>query len=61
MQAGRKAAKLWDVDAALGGWRAVQSKFFDAGRILDRIQSEVGARRVARGKAGEVVRRHVAA
>ena len=53
--------KLWNVEQALGGWAAAQRKFFDAGMILDRIQSEVGARRMARGKAGKTVQRHKAA
>ncbi|KIY99437.1 Sulfate-binding protein Flags: Precursor [Monoraphidium neglectum] len=59
--AGRGGVQMWNVEDALGGWAAAQRKFFDAGRILDRIQSEVGARRLARGKAGAVVRRHAAA
>lgn len=59
-QAGSKAVKLWNVEDALGGWGPAQAKFFDAGCILDKIQSEVGARRMARGKAGAVVRRHSA-
>jgi hypothetical protein len=52
---------MWGVEQALGGWAAAQRKFFDAGQILDRIQSEVGARRMERGKAGAVVQRHKAA
>lgn len=49
---------MWNVEASLGGWGAAQRKFFDAGQVLDRIQSEVGARRVERGKAGARVERH---
>lgn len=52
---------MWNVEDALGGWVAAQRKFFDSGKVLDRIQSEVGARRVARGKAGAIVQRHKAA
>ncbi|GBF96023.1 hypothetical protein Rsub_08838 [Raphidocelis subcapitata] len=59
--AGQRSVKLWNVEDALGGWSAAQKKFFDAGQILDRIQSEVGARRMARGKAGAAVLRHAAA
>ena len=57
-QAGRRAVKLWDVERALGGWAAAQRKFFDAGRVLDAIQAEVGAKRLARGQAGATVQRH---
>lgn len=57
-QAGQPPVKLWDVERALGGWPAAQRKFFDAGQVLDRIQAEVGAKRLARGKAGAAVTRH---
>lgn len=46
------------MEGKLGGWAAAQRKFFDAGMILDRMQSEVGARRMAKGKAGAAVLRH---
>jgi hypothetical protein len=59
-QVNQKPVKMWGVEQALGGWAAAQRKFFDAGQILDRIQSEVGARRMERGKAGAVVQRHKA-
>ncbi|KAI8471299.1 MAG: hypothetical protein J3K34DRAFT_417739 [Monoraphidium minutum] len=58
--AGQRTVRMWDVEARLGGWPAAQRKFFDAGRLLDAIQADVGARRLARGKAGAVVRRHTA-
>lgn len=57
-QAGQRPVKMWNVESSLGGWGAAQHKFFDAGQVLDRIQSEVGARRVERGKAGARVERH---
>lgn len=56
---GQKAIKMWDVEGSLGGWSSSQKKCFDAGQILDRNQSEMGARRMERGKAGAVVWRHV--
>jgi ABC-type sulfate transport system substrate-binding protein len=46
MQVGLPPAQLWTVDDVFGGWAAAQSRFFDAGQILDRIQEELGRRRV---------------
>jgi ABC-type sulfate transport system substrate-binding protein len=45
--------KLWTVDQQLGGWATAQKKFFDAGKILDEIQADVGARRMESRKAGK--------
>ncbi len=52
-QRGQPSIKLWDVDKELGGWETVQAKFFDAGQVLDQLQAESGARRMAaqRGRA----------
>jgi hypothetical protein len=55
-----RPVRLWSVEDALGGWAVAQRKFFDAGCILDRIQAEVGARRMAQRQAGAVVQRHAA-
>jgi hypothetical protein len=41
LQLGLPASKLWTVDDVFGGWAAAQSRFFDAGAILDVIQEAV--------------------
>lgn len=50
---GQGRVKMWTVDKELGGWAAAQRKFFDAGQVLDEIQSDVGARKMAARKAGK--------
>ena len=45
------------VDKELGGWAAAQKKFFDAGAILDDIQSAVGKLRVEQRKAAQAAAR----
>jgi sulfate/thiosulfate transport system substrate-binding protein len=50
--AGQPPVKLWTVDELLHGWPAAQRKFFDAGEVLDEIQADVGARRMAARRAG---------
>lgn len=44
-QTGLPPATLWQVDKELGGWAKAQAKFFDAGAILDDIQTAVGRKR----------------
>lgn len=39
-----KARHLVSVEADLGGWAAVQAKFFDSGALLDGIMDEVAGR-----------------
>ncbi|GFR43164.1 hypothetical protein Agub_g4213 [Astrephomene gubernaculifera] len=50
-QTGLPPATLWQVDRELGGWDAAQAKFFDAGAILDDIQTAVGRKRVEQRRA----------
>lgn len=50
-QVGMPPAKLWRVDKELGSWAKAQAKFFDAGMILDEIQSYVGGLRAAKRTA----------
>ncbi|EFJ41961.1 hypothetical protein VOLCADRAFT_40475, partial [Volvox carteri f. nagariensis] len=50
-QTGLPPAQLWQVDKELGGWARAQEQFFDAGAILDKIQSSVGQQRVAKQQA----------
>lgn len=38
--------KMWSVDKELGGWDKAQAKFFDAGTILDSIQTAVGKKKM---------------
>jgi sulfate transport system substrate-binding protein len=45
--------KMWSVDKELGGWDAAQARFFDAGKILDAIQSAVGVRKMEQRRAGK--------
>ncbi|PNW81708.1 hypothetical protein CHLRE_06g257000v5 [Chlamydomonas reinhardtii] len=56
-QTGLPPANLWQVDKELGGWAAAQKKFFDAGAILDDIQSAVGKLRVEQRKAAQAAAR----
>ncbi|KAJ9512672.1 hypothetical protein QJQ45_018824 [Haematococcus lacustris] len=56
-QVGLPPAKLWSVDQLFGGWAAAQSRFFDAGGILDVIQEEVGRKRVEQRKVAQAVGR----
>lgn len=49
--AGKPPVKLWSVDRELGGWDKTQIKFFDAGAVLDQIQSAVGQRKQEQRKA----------
>ncbi|MEW5300457.1 MAG: hypothetical protein WDW36_003387 [Sanguina aurantia] len=46
-QVGLPPTRMWEVDKELGGWTAAQAKFFNAGCILDQIQTEVGHRKAA--------------
>ncbi|GLC34200.1 hypothetical protein PLESTM_000168800 [Pleodorina starrii] len=50
-QTGLPPAQLWQVDKELGGWAKAQEQFFDAGAILDHIQSDVGKLRVKKQQA----------
>ncbi|GIL85079.1 hypothetical protein Vretimale_9890 [Volvox reticuliferus] len=50
-QTGLPPAQLWQVDKELGGWAKAQAEFFDAGAILDKIQSDVGKKRVVKQQA----------
>ena len=45
-----KVNTVWTVDKKFGGWLDAQKKFFDADKILDHIQSEVGQRRLDQQK-----------
>jgi hypothetical protein len=44
------------VEAELGGWAAAQRRFFDAGAILDDIQSLVGRKRAEQRRATAAAR-----
>ncbi|KXZ50057.1 hypothetical protein GPECTOR_18g37 [Gonium pectorale] len=57
-QTGLPPATLWQVDKELGGWAAAQARFFDAGAILDDIQSSVGKMRAAMREAAAVAARN---
>lgn len=41
-----KVKTLWTVEQKLGGWLAVQEKFFDADKILDVLQTEIAQKRI---------------
>ncbi len=53
LQAGLPPTRLWQVDQELGGWAKAQSKFFDAGAILDELQAELGRKRMEARRAAE--------
>ena len=56
-QIGLPPAKLWSVENELGGWEKAQVKFFDAGKILDVIQTEVATKKLEQRKAEQAVGR----